>query len=243
MISQKHKWTRNLEKFLVLDKTLIKDKECIICLESLSNDVESATATIIMLPCKCANSSYHIACIIQLLMSGQNKNFCPHCRTNYDVSEQQQPILGQRQQPILDQPILDQPILAQQDEEYRYRKYSYIFIVHIISNSIMNIINISMIGDYDKTDANIVSKLLVICYFFKLLINCVFIFTMKRDADRLEKQLTSSYLIQVLLFVLLVSLLSTSKINFSAILLLANNITFSVSDSMMRICLECRNRE
>ena len=104
MISQKHKWTRNLEKFIVLDKTLIKDKECIICLESLSNDVESATAIIIMLPCKCANSSYHIACIRQLLMSGQNKNFCPHCRTNYDVSEQQ-PILGQRQQPILGQPI------------------------------------------------------------------------------------------------------------------------------------------
>ena len=239
MISQKHKWTRNLEKFIVFDKTLVKDKECIICLESLSNDVESATATIIMLPCKCANSTYHIACIIQLLMSGQNKNFCPHCRTNYDVREQQ-PILGQGQQPIL---AHEEPILAQQDEEYRYRKYSYIFMVHIISNSIMNIINISMMGDYDKTDANIVSKLLVICYFFKLLINCVFIFTMKRDADRLEKQLTSSYLIQAILFVLLVSLLSTSKINFSAILLLANNITFSVSDSMMRICLECRNRE
>lgn len=234
MISQKHKWIRNLEKFIVFDKTLVKDKECIICLEGLCQDIESAT--IIMLPCKCANSSYHIACIIQLLMSGQNKNFCPHCRTNYDVIDQQ---------PILEQPILahEEPILDEQNEEYRYHKYSYIFIVHMISNSIMNVINISIMDDYHKTDANIVSKLLITCYFFKLLINCVFIFTMKRDADRLEKQLTVSYIIQAILFVLIVSLLSTVKINFSAILLLANNITFSLSDLILRICLYCRNRE
>lgn len=69
----------NLEKFEKPNKDFIKNKECLICLESI--DIEANK--IVKLPCKCSNSVYHIKCIKILLDSGQNKNFCPHCKTKY----------------------------------------------------------------------------------------------------------------------------------------------------------------
>jgi hypothetical protein len=61
-----------LQKFEKPDTTILKDKDCLICLESL-DDLESNK--FVQLPCKCSNSTYHIDCIIQLLHSGVNKNF------------------------------------------------------------------------------------------------------------------------------------------------------------------------
>ena len=78
-----------LEKFEKPDKDFIKDKECLICLESIdleSNPIDLESNPIVKLPCKCANSVYHIICIIKLLHSGENKNFCPHCKTIYEIS-------------------------------------------------------------------------------------------------------------------------------------------------------------
>lgn len=51
---------------------------CAICLDFLQNDKKQ-----IQLPCHCSSSLYHHECIIHMINSGADKNFCPHCLTKY----------------------------------------------------------------------------------------------------------------------------------------------------------------
>ena len=74
-----------LQEFEKPDKSFLIDKECLICLESINIEA----LKIVKLPCGCSNSVYHIVCILKLLDSGKNKNFCPHCKTNYEIPLQQ----------------------------------------------------------------------------------------------------------------------------------------------------------
>ena len=75
----------SLQLYKKPDKDFLKDKDCLICFETI--DLEAGK--IVKLPCGCANSVYHISCIVRLLGSGENKNFCPHCRGKYDITLQQ----------------------------------------------------------------------------------------------------------------------------------------------------------
>ena len=70
-----------LQNFEKPDYSFLKDKECLICLEPF--DLESNK--FVQFPCKCSNSVYHIDCIIKLINSGANKNFCPHCKSVYEI--------------------------------------------------------------------------------------------------------------------------------------------------------------
>jgi hypothetical protein len=72
----------SLQIFEKPDPNFLKDKECLICLEPMM-DLEMNL--IVKLPCGCANSAYHMNCILQLLESGKNKNFCPCVPCNYIV--------------------------------------------------------------------------------------------------------------------------------------------------------------
>ena len=135
------------------ERDFVKSKECLICLETI--DLEASK--IVKLPCGCSNSVYHIVCIAQLLVSGENKNFCPHCKSIYQITLQQ-----------IVQPLAHPP----NGENENTRMLSYILIVHILTNSVMNLINIGFIQDYSKSDANIISKILLISYFCKMLFNC-----------------------------------------------------------------------
>jgi hypothetical protein len=210
-----------LHNFKKPDKEFIKDKECLICLETF--DLELCNK-IIKLQCECANSAYHINCITQLLESGQNKNFCPHCKKIYNMS--------------VTAPVVE-PVI---EDNMRTRMFVTIIFVHIISNSLMNIINISELKEYSETDVNIVSKLLLICYFFKLLVNAWIIFKVKANAEKIESYLSLSYTIQTLLFILLICLLSSVKKDFNSIILIINNVFFYFSDLAFRIALDCRNQ-
>jgi len=67
-----------------IDRNNLIGKECLICLESI--DIEEQK--LIKLPCNCSNSVYHISCITLFLNSGNNKNFCPHCKNIYNNAEQ-----------------------------------------------------------------------------------------------------------------------------------------------------------
>lgn len=230
MNQQQNEWKQRLLTYAAKTTAEMRNQECIICLESMPTDVESQS-TIIVLPCKCANSAYHSACIILLLMSGENKNFCPHCKRKYSVLNNMVNVNADANANA-----------GANADAVRLRKLSYVFLVHIFTNSIMNLVNMSMLQDYNEHDENILSKLLLIFYFCKLLLNCAFIFAMERNADKYEKQLSISYIIQSILFVLLVSLISTNKINFSATIILINNMVFSLSDLIFRIGVECHNR-
>ena len=165
---------------------------------------------IVKLPCECANSVYHIACITQFLQSGENKNFCPHCKTIYEL------------------------LVQEPDKHLRF-----ILFFHILSNSLLNIINISTISDdYHNINANIISKILLICYFCKMLLNGCIILNYKKDPEKIEINLYLSYIIQTVLFILLVILIINIKNDFNSAILMANNVFFCFGDLAFRISIE-----
>ena len=209
-------------KFKKPGKEFITDKECLICLESF--DIESQQ--FVQLPCECANSVYHINCITQLLKSGQNKNFCPHCKIQY-------PIMSS----TIVAPIALVPVV---NDNGRIRMFVTILYVHILSNSIMNVVNISESREYPQEDDNILSKLLLICYFCKLLINAYIICKVKADAEKIESYLSLSYTIQTLLIILFICLMSSVKKDYTSIVLIINNAFFYLGDIAFRIALECK---
>lgn len=214
----------SLQLYKKPEKDFLKDKECLICLETIDLEV----AKLVKLPCGCSNSVYHIVCIAKLLSSGKNKNFCPHCKSDYEIT------LQKVVQPLA--PIVVQP----NTENQQTRRLSYIIIVHILTNSAMNIINIGMLRDYSKNDANIISKILQISYFCKILVNVFIVINLKINIEKMNNHLYLSYIIQSVLFVLLICLLSIIKNNFISVLILLNNIFFIITDLGFRIRIECR---
>lgn len=193
------------------------NKECIICLESLESQ------KIVSLPCKCSNSVYHVACISQLLLSGENKNFCPHCRQKYEVALT----------PVVQ---AEQPAEQQPDADMESRKLTYIYVVHILTNSFMNVVNIGMSNDYENAETDIISKILLILYFCKIIINVCIIVHTKSDLEKIKKSLTLSYIIQTTMFILLICLLATTKKRTATDwLLFGNNVVFCFGDIAVRI--------
>ena len=142
----------NFQNFKKPNNEFIKDKECLICLEEF--DIE--TNQFIMLPCKCSNSVYHIDCIVKFLQSGQKKNFCPHCKGKYEIQ------LEEQIQHLI--PINTNP----QNQDIIRSKFTHILVVHILSNSIMNVINIVVArkrNDYNNPEE---LQLLMLFYFVKI---------------------------------------------------------------------------
>jgi hypothetical protein len=213
-----------LEKLKKPDKELIKDQECPICLEPF--DLESSN-TLVMLPCNCANSTYHMTCIKQMLQSGKNKNFCPYCKTIYKINTESVTVVA-----VVPQP-LNQP-----------KQLSYILFVHIISNTLMNVINISMTEDYKNNRADVLSKILSICYFCKMLVNICILIHLKNNADQMKSHLHLSYAIQTGLFVTLIVMLSLTEFDFNSGMMSVNNVFFCFGDLAFRITVErkCINR-
>ena len=214
----------SLQLYKKPEKDFLKDKECLICLETIDLEV----AKIVKLPCGCSNSVYHVVCIAQLLSSGKNKNFCPHCKSIYELTLQQ---VVQPSNLIAVQPNI---------ENEQTRTLSYIILIHIFSNSIMNLINIGLSHDYSKNDANIISKILQISYFCKILVNVCIIINLKVNVKQINSHLSLSYIIQAVLFVLLICLLSMIETNFNSIIMLLNNVFFVITDLGFRIRIECK---
>ena len=157
-----------LQNFQKPEASFLQDKECLICLETFDLELNK----IVKLPCGCSNSVYHINCIIQFLKSGTSKNFCPHCKINYNIL-----------QPVLEDP----PVLNNNNNNNNdIRMFVTILYIHILSNSIMNVINISESREYPQEDANIVSKLLLICYFCKLLVNICIVCKIRANIEKIE---------------------------------------------------------
>ena len=104
---------------------------------------------------------------------------------------------------------------------------------------LLNIINISTISDnYYNTHANVISKILLICYFCKMLFNICIILNSKKEPEKIEINLYLSYIIQTVLFILLVILIAKIKNDFNSSILMANNIFFCFGDLAFRITIE-----
>jgi hypothetical protein len=201
-----------LQSFAKPNKNVFEDKECLICLESLNVEL----IKIVELPCKCSNSVYHIDCIVRLLDSGQNKNFCPHCKTNYHI----------------------EPNQVVERQPHDNKKYVYIFIVHILLNSFMNMINLGLMDDYRNVFTNVVSKILTVSYFCKILMNVCFVIARRDNNDRLRRYVGLSYIVQTVMLILLVCMLSSVEIGSNSVMLLANNVLFCLGELAFRIWIE-----
>ena len=215
------------------NKDFIKNKECLICLESIDLELNQ----IVKLPCNCANSVYHIICIETFLKSGIHKNFCPHCKTKYTI-----PL----EEPLQEQvPIQNYIVINRQNDrnrnEYRLIKMTEIMLFHVVSNSIMNIINLLIIRNTTNLEEFV--RVLPLFYLSKIFLNfCIFMFS-KNNAENIEDLLVCSYTYQAVLIGFLIYSLTKIKDYNSSIFLIINNIIFSIVDIFFRVIKEYTCRE
>jgi hypothetical protein len=225
-----------LQKFEKPDNNFLKDKECLICLESF--DLESNK--FVQLPCKCSNSVYHIDCIVKLINSGDDKNFCPHCKTKYEIPLKIQ-VARNQIVPYTEINTNQLPNLAQINQEIRnvqITKFTEILIIHGLSNSVMNLINIiatRVCVDYDSSTE---LQVLMLIYFFKLFFNySIFVYS-KNSIQKIEDCLIYSYAFQVILFGFFIYMLNKIKNDSKTTVIIINNVLFSFADFVYRKSIE-----
>ena len=217
----------SLQNFKKPDKDFLKNKECLICLESV--DIE-LLEKILKLPCNCNNSVYHINCIIRLLQSGINKNFCPHCKKEYNI-----PLYNNQSNVSLVQVLPYEVANDEINNNIRNIELFYIYIFHIITNSFLNLFNIGLSIDYKNKKENTFSEVLLVLFYMKLLLNCFIIIKVKKDETNIQKYLYYSYLFQILIFSLLVYFFNITHNDIKSLALLINNIFFCSGDLMFRL--------
>lgn len=213
-----------LQNFEKPDALFLKDKECLICLETF--DLESNN--LVQLPCKCSNSTYHIECIVKLINSGENKNFCPHCKSDYEINMPKQVLQYTNQQA---------------NNDLQIKSFTNIIIFHILFNSIMNIINIVISKDYADNNNNPEElQVSMLFYFLKLFFNyCILIYS-KNNIDKTEDCLVCSYVFQLILFCFLIYSLTKIKNDYKTTFLLLNNIFIGFGDLAYRVIIEHKTR-
>jgi hypothetical protein len=217
-----------LRSFEPPSKDFLKDKECLICLETMDLEMNQ----LVKLPCGCANSAYHIPCIVQLLQSGENKNFCPHCKTKYTI------LLEQR---VTIQQVVPLQIIRQDlNLDSRIKNDVQKLLFHLLINSIMNIINIYVSRDYDGYNKYIELQVLMLFYFLKVFCNFCSLGYSKNNIDKIEIILVVSYVYQTTIFVFLIYTLAIIKNDNLTSVLLANNFLLAFMDFTFRMFVEYR---
>jgi len=217
-----------LQSFKKPEPEFLKDKECLICLESMDLEMNQ----LVKLPCGCANSAYHIPCIVQLLQSGENKNFCPHCKTKYTI------LLEQR---VTIQQVVPLGIVRQElNLDSRIKNDVQKLLFHLLINSIMNIINIYVSRDYDGYNKYIELQVLMLFYFLKVFCNFCSLGYSKNNIDKIEIILVVSYVYQTTIFVFLIYTLAIIKNDNLTSVLLANNFLLAFMDFTFRMFVEYR---
>ena len=207
-----------LQRFIKPDKEFLEDKECLICLEPMDQEMNQ----IVKLPCGCANSAYHIPCIVKLLESGNNKNFCPHCKAEYIFF------------PVVPLPVVQVPLPVV--------PLTHIMLVHLLSNTCMNIINICLSRSYPEYNLHAEFQVLMLFYFLKLFLNFCILAYAKTDIEKIETTLVYSYVYQTVLFGFLIYILAKVKNDSFLTALWVNNLLFGIIDFAFRIVLECKMR-
>jgi hypothetical protein len=219
--------TEALRSFEKPDPDFLKDKECLICLETLDLEMNA----LVKLPCGCANSAYHIPCIIQLLESGDNKNFCPHCKTKYTILLEQRVTIQQ----VVPLGIVQQDL----NRDSRIKNNVQILIFHLLINSIMNIISIYVSRDYSKYNNYGELQVLMLFYFLKVFCNFCSLGYSKNNIDKIDNILVVSYVYQTTVFGLLIYTLAIIKNSKLTTVLLTNNLIMVIMDVAFRAFIEC----
>lgn len=226
-----------LQKFQKPDTTFLKDKECLICLESL-DDLESNK--FVQLPCKCSNSVYHIDCIVKLINSGENKNFCPHCKTKYEIPLKMTVTRNQivPYAEINTNQLPNQHQINQEIRNEQIKNFTNIIIIHGLSNSVMNVINViatRVCVDYDSSTE---LQVLMLVYFFKIFVNYSNFVYSKNSIEKIKDCLIYSYAFQLILFGFFIYMLTKIKNDSKTNIILINNVLFSFADLAYRKIIE-----
>jgi len=212
-----------LQRFIKPDKEFLEDKECLICLEPMDLEMNQ----IVKLPCGCANSAYHIPCIVKLLASGKNKNFCPHCKAEYNFLPR----------PVVPLPVVPLPVVS-----LPVPFFTHIMLVHLLSNTLMNIINIAVSRSYPEYNRYAEFQVLMLFYFLKLFLNFCMLAYAKTNIEKIETTLVYSYVYQTVLFGFLIYILAKVKNDSFLTALWVNNLLFGMIDFAFRFVLECKMR-
>jgi hypothetical protein len=219
------------------DNKSISNNECLICLEELEitqTDIESNKIDLIRLPCSCSSNIYHKECIKKMLKSGKNKNFCPHCKTKYQIPSKP----SKPSKPVLVQPP-NLELQRNEINEFKFKIFRNIFLIHMTSNSFMNVINLAITDMHHQLNIKVELKILILIYFIKLSFNfSIFIFS-KNNLDKIEISLYFSYSFQIVIFIFLIYTFTKIKDDYLIIWLL-NNILLSFGDLLYRIIWENR---
>lgn len=213
------------------DKDFLNDKECLICLEPMDLEMNQN----VKLPCGCANSAYHILCIAQLLQSGEHKNFCPHCKRKYTLVSIQQVVSVQ--QVVPESAIYPTNMLSHFE---KVQLFSQIVMIHMLSNTTMNIINLGVIHGYSKYNVHTAFQVVFMFYFFKIFLNLGGFLYSKNDIYRIEVGLIVSYVYQTIVFGWLAFAISRIKMNYVSTILLVNNLLLGLADFTFRFVIEYR---
>jgi hypothetical protein len=225
-----------LEKFEKPAENSLKEKQCLICLEPF--DLESNT--FVQLPCKCSSPVYHTDCIVKLLNSGDNKNFCPHCKTNYENPVK---IKVAANQVASNQVVPYNVPNIQLEPEINYeqvKNFTGILILHTLSNSFMNVINVVITRSSPGYDISVELQVLMVFYFFKIFFNYVIFVYSKNNIEKIEDSLLCSYTFQIVLLGLSVYALTKLNNDNRLITLIVINTIFSFGDFIYRKILENR---
>jgi hypothetical protein len=120
--------------------------------------------------------------------------------------------------------------------------FTLILLIHILSNSIMNIANIVVARNAFKTNVVEALQLLLLLYFAKLFLNYCILMYSKSHIDKIEDSLVFSYFYQTVTFGILIYALSKMKNDSNFIILIANNVFLSFGDLAFRIIIEYRSQ-
>ncbi len=182
--------------------------ECPICLEPLDFNPKTNTSNqvyfddneikTISLPCACSNSIYHKNCLVRMVLSAPNKNFCPHCRKKYEIKIDYMTQAESREAEQVRQQIIN-------EERKQIGKYYFIILCsHLLINSVLNIICIKYFIVDLKDNSS--TKTLTWFYFGKLLFNFYIASNSKESNGRINFLIIFNSIVQYLLICFVVLL-------------------------------------
>ena len=133
---------------------------------------------------------------------------------------------------------IQQAVIQQQN--LQVTNFTHVLVVHIISNSIMNITNIVASRNAVETNVDEALQVLILFYFCKLFFNYCILMYSKSNIDRIEDCLVYSYTYQMVLFGFLIYALSKMKTDYNFVILILNNVFLGFGDLAFRIIIEYR---
>jgi hypothetical protein len=113
-----------------------------------------------------------------------------------------------------------------------------IIIIHGLSNSVMNVINVIATRVCVDYDTSIELQVLMLVYFFKLFYNYLIFVYSKNSIQKIEDCLIYSYAFQVILFGFFIYILTKIKNDNKTNIIIVNSILFSFADLAYRKIIE-----